>query len=607
MRLTEIEDYSPPRKFWYHPQGDRVVEVYDEHATDLFELGDEMGLPADQLKAIQDHVEDFEDWERSRALDAMEGDLLDLALDNGWVRGGCETEIYLHAADRTALRKAVDYFNDMYPDYCDPMAVNLNGVWDGWLSGRELQRFVRSGRFPGDAKVQETIALAEKASLHDLDPDKLYTAFKSSYEKETGAAWSEDKFLNRAQNWTFYGDDNGYVAVREQRSGMKKLVGVAGDPKSILKGLDELQAEGGPIWGAVSAPLAKIAKKRGMIVPHLVMGGPFFIKTLVKMIPASVFGGHEPSVTEDGGVQFSYEDVGTHTKYLIGNRAYFLAAMKLPQVAERLKEVPGLKTALKLMGLNESAVMEGQDADTIVQKHATKVRKPFNACKTVAYALARDLVAHGFRAEVLRCSGLQTPAPNADRRWLKLGKPFYWVHYVVRVGDKVYDLTRRQFFPDSPQPFVLSLTDLKHEWIDVDRDVDFAPETQVKEGVERITTWGGATLPVFHNPSRVAFENLVQKTRSAIRGLIDDAGQNVWLWDAHQAVHTTAMEGLGLPFSMDCIAYYHGRWDGPVSDHETGKFKNAIERLTPYDETPAGKRNRAELDRLLNDPELGLL
>lgn len=205
--------------------------------------------------------------------------------------------------------------------------------------------------------------VTESFYLNSSNQDSIYQAFKRSYEEETGKAWSEGKFLSRARNWTFYGDDKGFVAVREQRSGMKKLVGVAGEPKSILKGLAELQTEGGPIWGAVSAPLAQMAKKRGMIVPHLYPGGAFFIKALVKVIPSYVFGGYEPVVTKDGGVQFQYDDVGTHTKYLIGNKAYFVSAMKLPGIVDKLKEVPGLMSAIRLMGLSEAATTKDRQTN----------------------------------------------------------------------------------------------------------------------------------------------------------------------------------------------------------------------------------------------------
>ena len=87
--------------------------------------------------------------------------------------------------------------------------------------------------------------------VHDLQ--SFYNIFKTSYEKETGSSWGYDKLMSRARDWTFYGDEKGFVAVRVQASGMKKLVATAGDFRSVLKGFSELQSEGGPIWGAARA------------------------------------------------------------------------------------------------------------------------------------------------------------------------------------------------------------------------------------------------------------------------------------------------------------------------------------------------------------------
>lgn len=37
-------------------------------------------------------------------------------------------------------------------------------------------------------------------------------------------------------------------------------------------------------------------------------------------------------------------------------------------------------------------------------------------------------------------------------------------HYVVRIGDSVYDFTRRQFDEDAPVPFVQQWSNLEKEW-----------------------------------------------------------------------------------------------------------------------------------------------
>jgi hypothetical protein len=226
------------------------------------------------------------------------------------------------------------------------------GLWDGW---HRVSSSIETNRPTLPAIIgtnRQGAPVDEDFHIQDVgDIDHFYGVFKQSYEDSTGAAWSEDKLLSRARNWTFYGDEEGFVAVRVQGSGMKKLVAAAGNPRGVVKGLTELQASGGPIWGAVSAPLAMMAKKRGMIVPHLIPGGPFFIKVLAKTIPPSVFGGHEPVVTKDGGLVFSYEDVGETTKYIIGNKAYFAHMLELPHVIEQLKKVPGLERFLKMIGI----------------------------------------------------------------------------------------------------------------------------------------------------------------------------------------------------------------------------------------------------------------
>lgn len=183
------------------------------------------------------------------------------------------------------------------------------------------------------------------------DPDAMYQAFRKSYEGATGAAWDQNKFESRASQWRFYGDHQGYVAVRPQRSGMLKLVGVAGNPRSIMKGVEQLQAEDKPVWGAVSEPIALMARKRGFIAPHLHFGGPTLIKHVISNVPASVFGGVQPKVNDDGSITLDYHDVGTHTKFLIANKQYLKALTGVPQVAEKVKSSKAVQTFMKLVGL----------------------------------------------------------------------------------------------------------------------------------------------------------------------------------------------------------------------------------------------------------------
>lgn len=151
-----------------------------------------------------------------------------------------------------------------------------------------------------------------------IDSEKIYDTFKNTYEKSTGTSWSKDKFFSRASNWRFYGDQQGYITVREQKSGMLKLTGMAGSLKSILKGLQELFKENVPIWGMVSKDISNMAQRVGFKSIDA-----SFVKNNIHNIPSYVFGNAKIlSVQDDGGIVFQYSDVGETVKYLIGNDNY---------------------------------------------------------------------------------------------------------------------------------------------------------------------------------------------------------------------------------------------------------------------------------------------
>lgn len=182
-----------------------------------------------------------------------------------------------------------------------------------------------------------------------LDPTKAYDIFKKAYETNTGNAWTYDKFLSRARNWTFFGDDTGFVAVRYQDNDKIKLVGMAGNPKAILKGLDELLANGGQIWGMVSLSIAKMAKKRGFIVPTEYPGGSLFMRTLYKAILPKLKSFKVSKINDDGSLTFDYSDIGNTTKYMIGNREYFINIIKLPELMQIISNNKLLYTFLKFL------------------------------------------------------------------------------------------------------------------------------------------------------------------------------------------------------------------------------------------------------------------
>jgi hypothetical protein len=155
-------------------------------------------------------------------------------------------------------------------------------------------------------------------NISEEEQDKIYNIFKNSYEKSVGTSWTKEKFFGRAKNWIFFGDMDGFVAVRPQKSGFYKLVGVAGNGKSILRGVEELQSNNYPVWGMVSDDIHKMALKKGFKTPP-----SFLLKLLIKFIPNSVFGGVDFDVNSDGSITLKYSDVGDSRKYFIGNDEYF--------------------------------------------------------------------------------------------------------------------------------------------------------------------------------------------------------------------------------------------------------------------------------------------
>jgi len=150
--------------------------------------------------------------------------------------------------------------------------------------------------------------------------DHIFNIFKQSYEKSTGGSWDKSKFLSRASDWLFFGDMDGFIAVRPQKSGLYKLVGVAGSPKSILSALSEIESKNIPVWGMVTQNIQTMLQKKGFITPT-----PEQLQLLYKSIPSSVFGGAETQQNPDGSLTLKYNDVGDATKFFVGNEMYFNA------------------------------------------------------------------------------------------------------------------------------------------------------------------------------------------------------------------------------------------------------------------------------------------
>lgn len=170
----------------------------------------------------------------------------------------------------------------------------------------------------------ESTLLNEMFHYNSLTPeekDTLYQAFRDAYEKAVGVAWDRNKFENRAYGWTFFGDVEGGIAVRQQRSGMYKLNATFGELRKILKAYYEMDSKIGnePVWGVMTADLAKMLEK--LSKGKFKQPPKMFTKMVIPHIKG-IFGADIKKVEGDGAIVVD-TPAGLMKKYFIGNKAYF--------------------------------------------------------------------------------------------------------------------------------------------------------------------------------------------------------------------------------------------------------------------------------------------
>jgi hypothetical protein len=208
------------------------------------------------------------------------------------------------------------------------------------------------GEFEED-EPEKKYTEATSFRLHDLteeEKENLFRTFEESYSKATGKSWPREFFLYKASRWIFFGnvgEKTGIVAVRPQEVGGRyKLVAIAGDIRSILKGVSSLRSEIGssPIWGLVSSNMVSMVERLGLVAAHNKPGGPTLIKTIMKLIPPSVFGPYKVELQNDGGISVDIENIGNVSKYFVANKAYYEQLIE-----EHGSKVPMLAPALRFL------------------------------------------------------------------------------------------------------------------------------------------------------------------------------------------------------------------------------------------------------------------
>lgn len=162
----------------------------------------------------------------------------------------------------------------------------------------------------------------EAFTSSDINMDRAYEIFNDEYIKSTGKSWTKDKFLNRAKNWEFYGDNNGFITVRRQNSGYVKLVGAAGSDKSKFKGFKELISKNLPVWGMVDSKIYALLQKMGFRGPNMIEQVAFK-KMMNPEKMAGVLGGATINNVKGNEVTLTYPDIGTVTKYFVASPIYW--------------------------------------------------------------------------------------------------------------------------------------------------------------------------------------------------------------------------------------------------------------------------------------------
>ncbi len=283
--------------------------------------------------------------------------------------------------------------------------------------------------------------------IKELTPEEQKNVFKiftNSYMKAKGASWDESKFFSRANNWTFYGDkDKGFVAIREQNSGLIKIVGVAGQLSSISAGIDTLKNSGKPIWGMADKKLVDVLVKRGgFICPP-----GFIIKLLSKFIPKSVFDDVDYELNSDGSFTFKYTDVGDATKFFFCNKKYFLEIY--PMLKENMGELPFMarqSVELFLKGLNVFNEQKQLNEEINTIKNTMKMlgenvnsEHMINLHKNLIHLnIGSDSKIHITQDEIKGKNNYRQPIQDFKPKGLWYGLGFSWLEFVKNQAPEIY-------------------------------------------------------------------------------------------------------------------------------------------------------------------------
>lgn len=166
---------------------------------------------------------------------------------------------------------------------------------------------------------------------------------------------SKEWFEKRYPLWTFFGNAQGYVAVRKQGSGAVRINLIAGDRNIVLRAFIELLSQGWPLWTTVDDQVAILLKnpKIGFIQLSPKLVSMLFNEkyyTQSPLIPHMVMGDDKIEDNGDGSLTINDRELGALKKYILVNTKWLNHTLKLANQQqwpkEVIQELGGAQTAL---------------------------------------------------------------------------------------------------------------------------------------------------------------------------------------------------------------------------------------------------------------------
>ena len=140
-------------------------------------------------------------------------------------------------------------------------------------------------------------------------------------------------------------------------------------------------------------------------------------------------------------------------------------------LAEWFGEASNQDGKIALLKANGFTLKLKDSLDTVITRYALskKYNDPTtaeNQCIIASNRLKKFIEGLGFEATQYMLKHPFEQFPQAVTKWRKVSSP-YWKHHVIGVGNRIYDLTFRQFDPNSPYPFFTTLTEVKKKWKEI--------------------------------------------------------------------------------------------------------------------------------------------